>query len=166
MAVIALWCMVGSPVDCARAEFPDVADPRIRIESMIRGWYALLEGQSLESGTLDGLLSESPVAFLLEAGATPGPEDFSAWVSELRSTHPQVEYRLSQMRASAVGDGTFRAHFSFDRYAVDEAGVPHVARREQTWLVRDRTDGTLEVLRIDDRRQLVFPGTGPQIVCY
>jgi hypothetical protein len=162
MVAFALGSLVGS----ARAELPGVADPVRRIESMIRGWYSLLEGQSLESCTLEGLLSESLVEFSLEAGSTPGPEDLSAWVSELRSTHPQVEYRLSEMRTRAVGDGTYRTRFAFDRYALDEAGVPHVARREQTWLVRDRADDTLEVLRIDDQRQLAFPGTGPQIVCY
>jgi hypothetical protein len=162
MAAVALGALVSS----AHAELPAVADPARRIESMIRGWYSRLEEQSLESCRLEGLVSEPAVEFSLEAGNTPGPEDFSAWVSELRSTHPQVEYRLSEMRTRAVGDDTYRTRFAFDRYAQDEAGVPHVARREQTWLVRVRADDRLEVLGIDDQRQLALPGTGPQIVCY
>jgi hypothetical protein len=70
------------------------------------------------------------------------------------------------MHTRVVDGGMVRVHFSFDRYALDEAGVPHLARREQTWLLRDRADDRPEVLRIDDQRKLAFPGTGPQIVCY
>jgi hypothetical protein len=182
---------LGSWVGSARAELPLLADPepiiseplnseqtipeqampepRIpeqRMESSIRGWYSLLEEQSVESCALAELLSGAPVEFSLEAGSTPGRDDFSAWVSELRSTHSQVEYRLSAMHTRVVDGGMVRVHFSFDRYALDEAGVPHLARREQTWLLRDRSDDRPEVLRIDDQRKLAFPGTGPQIVCY
>jgi hypothetical protein len=56
--------------------------------------------------------------------------------------------------------------FQLDRRALDETGFTHVARREQTWLIRDLPGVPPAVLRIDEQRSLAFSGTGPQIVCY
>lgn len=133
---------------------------------MVRSWYTLIESQQVGSCTLDDLLDQSPFEFSSAEGSWPGPEGLSAWVSELRSDHPQVEYRLTNMSTTAVDQGTYRIRFGLDRRALDSDGVPHVARREQAWLIRFRSGALPLVLRIDDESQLVFPGTGPQIVCY
>ncbi|MBW1884306.1 MAG: hypothetical protein JRJ58_12300 [Deltaproteobacteria bacterium] len=49
---------------------------------------------------------------------------------------------------------------------MDDEGLPHIARREHVWLVRNVPGAAPVVLRIDERPLLAFPGTGPQIVCY
>ena len=86
--------------------------------------------------------------------------------AQLDATDAEVEYQVGPIRIDPAGEGLYEARFEFDRLATDEAGIPHIARREQAWLVRDHSDGTLEKLRVDERKLLAFPGTGPQIVCY
>jgi hypothetical protein len=56
--------------------------------------------------------------------------------------------------------------FRLDRGAIDREGTRHVARYQQAWTLRDRPGDEPVVLAIDTHRLLVFPGTGPQIVCY
>ena len=89
-----------------------------------------------------------------------------AWTSNLRATYPQIEYRLDPIRIRAEGQDRYRVRFEFDRHALDEAGLPHVARREHTWIVRSDANATPVILRMEERPLLFFPGTGPQIVCY
>jgi hypothetical protein len=148
------------------ADTSAAADPDRRIESLVRDWYSLLARQSLESCAVDDLVAESPFGFSLAGGSVSGPGELQAWISELRSAYPQVEYRLDVLRTQALDDGSYRAQFELNRRAVDEAGVTHVARRRQTWTIRDVPGARPEVLRIDEERLLAFPGTGPQIVCY
>jgi hypothetical protein len=88
------------------------------------------------------------------------------WLADLREAHPGVEYRIGAVRIDSAGKGLFRARFELDRRALDEVGVPHIARREHTWLVRDFPGQQPLLLRIDERQLLPFPGTGPRIVCY
>jgi hypothetical protein len=90
-----------------------------------------------------------------------------AWLSDRRAEHPRVEYRfIGDIRIDPAGEGLYRARFEFDRLAEDDAGTPHIARREHTWIVRDVPDATPVILRIDEQSKLAFPGTGPQIICY
>ena len=84
----------------------------------------------------------------------------------LDASDAEVEYRVGPIRIDAAGEDLYEARFEFDRLASDKAEIPHIARREQTWLVRDRFDGAAEILRVDEQKLLAFPGTGPQIVCY
>ena len=93
-------------------------------------------------------------------------DDFSDWLLALRSPHPVVEYRLDKLRIDSYEDDLVRVRFEFERHAIDAAGLPHLTRREQTWLVRNPSGEVPVVLRIDEQRLLAFPGTGPQIVCY
>lgn len=86
--------------------------------------------------------------------------------ARLGASDTGVEYRVGPIRVDAVGEGMYEARFEFDRLARDEAGIPHIARRRQTWLVRDGSHGTAEIVHVDDQKVLAFPGTGPQIVCY
>jgi hypothetical protein len=87
-------------------------------------------------------------------------------IAKLDATDEDVVYRLGPVRIHAAGEDLYQVRFEFDRLASDEAGIPHIARREQTWLVRDLSDGTPEVLQVDEQKLLAYPGTGPQIVCY
>ncbi len=84
----------------------------------------------------------------------------------LASTDPEAQYRVGPIRVDAAGEDLYQARFEFDRLQTDEAAMPHIARREQTWLVRELADGTTEILQVDEQKVIAFPGTGPQIVCY
>ena len=110
-------------------------------------------------------------ATLLACAGIGGPEQrIEALVHErfdaLDSADATVEYRVGPIRIDAAGEDLYEARFEFDRLASDEAGIPHIARREQTWLVRDLSSGTAEILQVDERMLLAYPGTGPQMVCY
>ena len=87
-------------------------------------------------------------------------------LAELVASDAGVEVRVGPIRIDAAGQGLYEASVEFDRLYRDEAGIPHIARREQTWLIRDHALGTPEVLRVDERKRLAYPGTGPRIVCY
>jgi hypothetical protein len=109
-------------------------------------------------------------ALLACAGSSSPEQRIEALVhdrfAELDATDPEVEYVVGPIRVDSAGADLYEARFEFDRLATDETGIPHIARREQTWLVRDLPDGTAEILQVDEKKLLAYPGTGPQIVCY
>ena len=107
---------------------------------------------------------------LLACAGISGPEPrIEALIHDrfaLDANDARVEVRLGPIRIDAAGEGLSAARFEFERLYSDEAGIPHIARREQTWLVRELADGAAEVLQVDEQKLLAYPGTGPQIVCY
>ncbi len=133
---------------------------------LVQGFFARLEGRNADAGGIDRLLAEYPLAFSLAEDGDPSPDGLRSWMLELRSPHPEVEYQLGEIRIDAVDAASYRVHFQLDRHAVDRQGIPHVARSEHTWLIRSRPESRPAVLRVDTKRLLAFPGTGPQIVCY
>jgi hypothetical protein len=137
-----------------------------RIKTLIHSWFAVLEDPTVEAKTLNGLLAEAPFELILDGGALRDRGALLAWASNLRTTYPQIEYRLDPIRIQAEGQDRYRVRFEFDRHALDEAGLPHVARREHTWIVQSDANATPVILRMEERPLLFFPGTGPQIVCY
>jgi len=137
-----------------------------RIEAMIQRWFALLEDPTVEAKTLSGLLAEAPFELVLDGEALRDRGELLAWVSNLRATYSQIEHRLDPIRIQPETRDRYRVRFEFDRYALDEAGLPHVVRREQVWIVRSDASATPVILRIEERPLLYFPGSGPQIVCY
>jgi hypothetical protein len=132
---------------------------------MVHDWFALLEGQTLQSSTLDDFLAEPSFEFSLAEATVRNPSELRAWLSNLRSTYPKLEYRIDAIRVDSLGEGLYQARFELDRRALDEAGAPHIARREHIWLVRAFPGDAPVVLQIDERPLLPFPGTGPQIIC-
>lgn len=163
LAAITCWISFGG---AAIATSPIGADEEARVASLVAEWFAWLESQPSEGWVIDTFMAESPLAFLLTEAGDPGPDDFAGWLFALRSQHPEVEYRLDEVHLDSLGENLVRVRFEFDRHAVDAAGLPHVARREQTWLVRNLPGEAPVVLRIEEQRLLAFPGTGPQVVCY
>ena len=137
-----------------------------RIEAMIHRWFALLEDPAVEAKTLSSLLAEAPFELILDGEALRDRGELLAWVSNLRATYSQIEHRLDPIRIQPERSDRYRVHFEFDRHAVDKAGLPHVARREQIWIVRSDANETPVILRMEERPLLFFPGSGPQIVCY
>jgi hypothetical protein len=136
------------------------------IKTLIHSWFAVLEDRTVEAKTLNGLLAETPFELILDGEVLRDRGALLAWASNLRTTYPQIEYRLDQIRIQAEGRDRYRVRFEFDRHALDEAGLPHVARREHTWIVRSNANATPVILRMEERPLLFFPGTGPQVVCY
>ena len=137
-----------------------------RIKTLIHSWFAVLADPTVEAKTVDGLLGEAPFEFILDGEVLRDRAALLAWVSNLRTTYRQIEYRLDPIRIQAEERDRYRVRFEFDRHALDEAGLPHVARREHTWIVQSDVDATPVILRMEERPLLFFPGTGPQIVCY
>jgi hypothetical protein len=140
-------------------------DSNLRITSLVHSWFALLEGKTGEARDLADLVAQPSFAISSADGSTRNLAELRSWASSLRSTHLQLEFRIGPIRVDSVGDGLHRARFEFDRRALDETGIPHIARAEQIWLVRGLMGNAPAILRIDERPLLVFPGTGPRIVC-
>jgi hypothetical protein len=141
-------------------------DLEAQIESLIQGWFAVLEDPNVDVKTLSGQLAEAPFELLLDGAVIHDRGALLAWTSSLRSTYPQIEYRLDPIHIHAEGGDRYRVRFEFDRHALDDAGLPHVVRREHTWIVQSSTSETPVILRIEERPLIFFPGTGPQVVCY
>jgi hypothetical protein len=154
------------PVDGAESGPPAPEGPEHPVASLIRAWFSSLEGQSPESVATNRTLVESPLRFQLGAGGVPDANGLRAWVFDLRSPYPQVEYRIGAIRIDDVGGDSHRVRFEVDRRAVDADGVPHVARSAHSWVVARSPGAAPAVVRIDHEPLLSFPGTGPQVVCY
>jgi hypothetical protein len=137
-----------------------------RIETLVHRWFAALGDPSVEANTLNDFLTEAPFELILDGEVLHDRDALLAWVSNLRATYPQIEYRFDSIRIQAEGQDRYRVRFEFDRHALDEAGLPHVARREHTWIVESDVITTPVILRMEERPLLFFPGTGPQVVCY
>jgi len=132
---------------------------------MVHDWFALLEGQTLESRTLDDFLAAPVFEFSLADRTLRSPSELRAWLSNLRSSYPQLEYRIDAIRVDSIGEGLYQVRFEFDRRSLDKAGAPHIVRRKHIWLVRDLPHDAPVILKIEERPLLPFPGTGPKIIC-
>jgi hypothetical protein len=170
--LIALSAGIGAAPERADSR-PDRTTPRVpsadfkaQIETLIQSWFAVLEDPHAEAEALNGLLAEAPFELVLDGTALHDRSSLLAWVSNLRSTYPQIEFRVDPFRIYAEGRDRYRIRFEFDRRALDDAGLAHVARREHTWIVRGNGGETPVILSIEERPLLFFPGTGPQVVCY
>ena len=137
-----------------------------RISTLVHDWFATLASAPPESRDLEGFLAEPSFELSLIGGSLRGLPELEAWRAKLRSTHLDLTYRIDSIAVEPAGEGLHRARFEFERRAVDAEGIPHIARREHAWLVRNAQGEAPVILRIDERPLLAFPGTGPQIVCY
>jgi len=137
-----------------------------RIVPLIHEWFTALEGRALESHTLGRFMAQPSFELSLIGGPVRSLAELEAWRANLHSTHLELVYRIGSVDVETAGKDLYLARFEFERRATDEIGIPHIARREHTWLVRNVPGETPGILRIDERPLLAFPGTGPQIVCY
>ena len=137
-----------------------------RIESLIRRWLGILEDPGAVAKALSDLPIEAPFELFLEGEVLHDRDALLAWVSKFRAAHPKIEHRLVSIRIQAGGRDLHRVRFEFDRHTFDDAELPHVARREHTWIVRSDANAAPVILKIEERPLLFFTGTGPQIVCY
>jgi hypothetical protein len=137
-----------------------------RIVSLVEGWFASLPEVPTGSDDLDAFVVTSPFDVSLLEGDLRDPGDFRAWVEELRSPHPRVAYELRDLRVDLVENGFGRARFEVGRRATNDEGDLHLSRRRLTWRFRDRGNGPLVLVGFEEERLILFPGTGPQIVCY
>ncbi len=167
-ATALLLLLAASPVVAQEVAASASARPGAeqRVDSLVHDWFALLEGATLESGSLDGFVAEPTFELSLIGASIRTLVELEAWRSNLRLSHPQLEYRIDSIDVQPVREDLHRARFEFERQAVDEGGISHIARREHAWLVRDVPGETPVILRIDERPLLAFQGTGPQIICY
>jgi hypothetical protein len=138
------------------------------MESQIERWFSVLAESPPDLAGEARPRGQSALEFALveEEGEDAAPADLRAWLLDLRSPHPRVQFELHHMSATRVGDRLHRFRFEVERKAVDAEGLPHVARSQQTWLIHERVASPPAVLRAESVPLLSFPGTGPQIVCY
>jgi hypothetical protein len=141
-------------------------DSKQRVETLVHDWFASLANPAIDSNQLSLFLSETSFEFRSIDEIVRGRSEFLASISNLRASRPHTEYQLDSIRIESVKPDLYRARFQFNRRALDEAGIPHVARREHIWMVRSESNAAPVILQIEERPLLFFPGTGPQIVCY
>lgn len=169
-ALMALGAGAGS--DEARASADSAAlqpasiDFEARIETLIHRWFAILGNSTVEANALDPLLAEPAFELVLDGAVLHDRSALLAWVSDLRTAYPKIEYQLEPLRIHAEAQDRYRVRFEFDRHAIDDAGLSHVARREHTWIIQRNTHATPVILRIEERPLLFYSGTGPQVICY
>jgi len=168
--LVALGAGLGANAARASAgsEALEAAPPELeaRIEALIQRWFALLGDSTAEASSLSELLAEPPFELLIDGRVLRDRSELLAWASALRATYPQIEYQLDPIEIHAESKGLHRAAFEFDRRALDNAGLSHVARRKHTWIVQSDPHARPVILRIEEQPLLFFPGTGPQIICY
>ena len=141
-------------------------DAEARIDSLIHSWFALLADPESDANRLGQFVAEPPFALVLDGVSIHDRTALIAWLSALRASYPTLEYRIDPIRTHEESRGVYRAVFEFDRRAVDEAGLFHVARRKHSWLVRVDPIGQPLILEIEERPLLFSSETGPKIVCY
>jgi hypothetical protein len=174
--LLAMFIALAAGIDVDEAQANANTDPAAleatssdleqRINTLIDRWFAVLEDPTVEAKAVTRLLAEAPFELVLDGEALRDRGALLAWVSNLRATYPQIEYRLDPIRIHPEGRGRYRVRFEFDRHTLDQAGLPHVARREHTWIVRSDSSAKPVILRIEERPLLAFLETGPQFVCY
>lgn len=147
---------------------PQPADTRI--EAALEGWFTALA----RSGAAPFSDAASPVHFartvdldfVLRPDSALTPASFDDWLASLRTIHPRVSYRIAAITIEPMEQRALRVRFVLERDAIDVDALRHVARSEQTWRIELKPSGPLEVSAVSEVPKLVFPGTGPQIVCY
>lgn len=159
----------GGPMHPVRSEAtshaPAPEDAERSAAALIRDWF-----DQLASGTSDAhaaLLQPMEASFELArpGGTTRDPAEIEAWLGELRSPHPRVEFTIDALRVTPAEAGLYELRFTVDRRADDAQGLSHVARSEHTWFVRMLRGSPAAIARIEARPVLSFPGTGPRIIC-
>jgi hypothetical protein len=145
---------------------PSGADESASTAVLLRQWFSALEARRAAEPDFDAFLREAPLVLSRTDTRHPGPGGITDWLSELRSSLPEVAYGIDEIRVDPAGENLVRAKLTLDRRGVDAAGQQHVARLRQTWLILEHPGSAPVVVRIDEERLLAFPGTGPQIVCY
>ena len=137
-----------------------------RVETLVHDWFASLANPAIDSNQLSLFLSETSFEFRSIDEAVRDRSEYLASLSNLRASRPHTQYQLDSIRIESVKPDLYRARFLFNRRVLDEAGIPHVARREHIWMVRSESNAAPVILQIEERPLLFFPGTGPQVVCY
>lgn len=162
-----LFLLIASPIVAQDVAAATARPGEVqRVDSLVHDWFALLEGGTLESRDLGSFVAELSFELSLIDASIRSLGELEAWRSKLSLTHLQLEYRIASIDVQTVGDDLRLARFEFERRAVDDEGIPHIARREHAWLVRDVSGEAPVILRIDERPLLAFRGTGPQVICY
>lgn len=159
----------GGPVHpvSSQASSParEPADAERSAAALIRDWFARLASDTSDSHA--ALLQPMEASFELTrpGGTTRDAAEIEAWLGELRSPHPRVEFTIDALRVTPAEAGLYELRFEVDRRADDVQGLSHVARSEHTWFVRMRPGSPPAIARIEARPVLSFPGTGPRIIC-
>jgi hypothetical protein len=138
----------------------------LRIESALRSFYTALARARPGSSEVGAVLHAGDLRFVPDAGPLQDDRALLAWLGKLRSEQPFVHFEISKLHIDSASDASYRLHFELERRSVDDEGLPHVLRSEQSWRIRESADLSMEVLGIQEQAKLAFPGTGPQIVCY
>ena len=181
-----LWlvCMIALATgvsDAGTAEPSDSTSPNAQITEALEQWWTALarrplaeqpggQGHPVDAATLDfALTSASPLS----------PADLPSWLAAMRPNHPAIEYRLAAVSiapsasrskttptSTPTGSTDYDTRFALERRSFDDTGLSHVARWQENWRIRLQPDAPPIVVSIEEEARLVFPGTGPQIICF
>ncbi len=147
----------------AVASEPGAAEAEV--DSLIRGWFALLQTAPADPRLLATLVREPSFELSVADGSAPPAQQLLAWLEGLRASEPGAEFVIDSIRIEPEAKGMLRARFEVERRERTSDGALHLVRRHQTWWVRTRAGDPPSVIRIEQRPALPFPGTGPRIVC-
>ena len=137
-----------------------------RIGSLVTDWFARLASDTRDRRAALKRPLEASFELARAGVSTQDAAGIDAWLDELRSLHPRVEFAGAALRSRSTAEPSlYEAHFAVERRAIDEQGLPRLASREQRWLVRLVPGAEPAISRIEDQPTLSFPGTGPRIVC-
>jgi hypothetical protein len=159
---------IASALACAPASFTSES-AEARVTASLHGWFTALARTAPDAdSSVRRVKVPGPerLEFSLGDGSQLPSEGLNGWVEALRTPHPRVEYRLAGLTISEGDQDVYRVRFALQRLAVDESGLTHIALSDQTWRIRVAPRRTPVVTEIAVEPRLVFPGTGPQIVCY
>ena len=164
-----LFC-IGLIVSLSCATDPGqatAASPDLRITHSLEQWFTSLARRSLATQPA----AEASLDFALLPTSRIAPDEWSRWLADMRPSHPQAQYRIAELRISPAEPPSpksdeYETRFALERDTVDDAGVAHIARWQQHWRIRLPAAGPPIVLSIHEEPRLIFPGTGPQIVCF
>lgn len=168
LSATALALALGLAIGCAQpipaqSEAPSTSERDLDLR--LREWFALLESHTPGERPVARLVSGPPLELALAGQDTAGAVSLHAWLDELRSPYPSVEFRVTLLQVTRASTGARRVRFLLDRRAVDREGLPHVARWNQLWWIEDRGSSAPRVVRIEEQASPAFPGTGSRIIC-
>jgi len=138
----------------------------VRVESAFRSFYTALARAHPGSSEVEAAVHVGDLRIVPDAGPLRDRAALLDWLGNLRSEYPVVQFEMSKLHIDSASDASYRVHFEIERNGVDDDGLAHVLRSDQSWRIRESVDLSMEVVGIQEQPKLAFTGTGPQIVCY
>ncbi len=162
--IVVLAILSAMLASCAVNSSPNPTPQRV--DSLVHGWFDALEAETRASRSLNGFMAEPPFELSLLDRNIKSLAELETWRADLHARHLELEYEIGPVKVESAGKALHRVRFEFERRSLDDEGIPHIARRRHTWLVRVVPGHDAVILRIVEHPLLAFRGSGSQLVCF